>query len=615
MALSYVLAPNPKWYIADNYGRPLAGGTLYTYRNLNRSQFKPTFQDPAGFYPWTDPILFDANGSQGPIYWQVDSNNPQETYFLEVFDSQGNLQWTVENFAPGGTGGGSIITSVNTIENLITNNVMYRNIGQSTIPAPQFLILAPGNHDGLTDTPAHAGPEITFFKNNGSATDQLTFMNFLANDLTIDVTPVQYLNYSCTGAGTSETFKYVQFPITNNVQNLNGQEMSVSIWARCNSGSSTLILAWRQFFGDGGASPDVVTPIATLTLTSSWAQYQITSSDANIPILAAPTIGACGNSGLFLQVQYPLDSATNIDFIKPAAFLGNLLPSEDYQTYDMIDSVIAAQRTGDIRVSNNSFYPYGWLLMDDGSIGSPSSGATNRANTDTFPLYNLIWNSVNQAWAPIPGGRGASAIIDFTANKAMLLTRALGRVFAGTTPTQITQQVTSFNFGSSFVNVPSTANIAQGAPIVLTNTGGALPVGIVAGRVYYAIIGSTTVLALATSPENAVIGSQIAFSAPTTGTSFVTVTPWQLGQWIGEVNHTLTISEMPAHSHTVFGTVNMSTSVSGSGGPNVNVIVQANNQAPTLNNTLLSGNTGVTGSGSGVTILQPTTYMNVFIKL
>lgn len=53
------------------------------------------------------------------------------------------------------------------------------------------------------------------------------------------------------------------------------------------------------------------------------------------------------------------------------------------------------------------------------TIGSVSSGATERANADTQPLYEFLWNNFADAIAPVSGGRGGSALIDWSANKAI----------------------------------------------------------------------------------------------------------------------------------------------------------------------------------------------------
>ncbi len=430
MTISYELAPNPKWYIADLVGRPLAGGSMYTYRSLNKTQKKFTYQDPAGIFPWTDPILFDENGSQGPIYWAIDSSDLQETYYIEVYDADGVLQWTQDNFLPTGGGGGTIITTALDLENLITNNVMWRNIGTSISPLPVNLTVAPGAHAGFAQTANLAGGDIQFVKNNTNAVDQITFTAFPlgTTPLTGDVTPVDYLRYQCSNAPAGETQKCFQFPITTNVQNLSNQDVTVTLWGflPVAGGATDITLQWRQFFGDGaGASSDVLHIIQTVTLTTSWDKKVLHDT---VPDVSGKVIGGCGNSALFLQVVMPFGAICDIGFTKPSVYLGSIAPQQDYHTYDMIDGVINAQRTGYIMSGFDTSAPRGYVIMNDGTIGSAASGGTTRANIDTFPLYNLLWNSVSDTYAPVAGGRGSNAIADFTANKALTLTRALGRV-------------------------------------------------------------------------------------------------------------------------------------------------------------------------------------------
>jgi len=84
---------------------------------------------------------------------------------------------------------------------------------------------------------------------------------------------------------------------------------------------------------------------------------------------------------------------------------------------------------GDVRVSYRGAHA-GWVRMNDGSIGNAGSDATTRANADTWRLYELLWNAVADTWAPVSGGRGASALADFNAGKTLTLPRVLGRALA-----------------------------------------------------------------------------------------------------------------------------------------------------------------------------------------
>lgn len=69
----------------------------------------------------------------------------------------------------------------------------------------------------------------------------------------------------------------------------------------------------------------------------------------------------------------------------------------------------------------------GWLRLDGRTIGSAASGATSRANGDTFALFAYLWANYGNAALPIQDSagaasvRGASAAADFTANKRLPL--------------------------------------------------------------------------------------------------------------------------------------------------------------------------------------------------
>jgi len=95
-----------------------------------------------------------------------------------------------------------------------------------------------------------------------------------------------------------------------------------------------------------------------------------------------------------------------------------------------LPSANAIFSTGDAKLTFKDTADSGWIMADDTSIGSTSSGATGRANDDTFDLYSLLWSKISNSWAPVSSGRGASAALDFAANKTLTLPRTLGRALA-----------------------------------------------------------------------------------------------------------------------------------------------------------------------------------------
>ena len=74
------------------------------------------------------------------------------------------------------------------------------------------------------------------------------------------------------------------------------------------------------------------------------------------------------------------------------------------------------------------FVPAGWIEWVNSSIGNAASGATGRANADTEALFSQLWDTHADAQCPVSGGRGASAVVDFAANKTIDLPLIDGRV-------------------------------------------------------------------------------------------------------------------------------------------------------------------------------------------
>lgn len=91
----------------------------------------------------------------------------------------------------------------------------------------------------------------------------------------------------------------------------------------------------------------------------------------------------------------------------------------------------ATMSTGDVKTTFKAVADSGWVLMNDGTIGDASSGATARANADCAALYALLWNNISDTYAPVSSGRGASAAADFAAHKTLALAKVLGRSLAG----------------------------------------------------------------------------------------------------------------------------------------------------------------------------------------
>lgn len=87
--------------------------------------------------------------------------------------------------------------------------------------------------------------------------------------------------------------------------------------------------------------------------------------------------------------------------------------------------------TGDIKFRPTAETLTGWVKLNSQTIGSAGSGATGRANADTQNLFVYLWTNCTNAHCPVGGGRGASGLADFQANKQITLPDFRGRAPAG----------------------------------------------------------------------------------------------------------------------------------------------------------------------------------------
>jgi hypothetical protein len=145
--------------------------------------------------------------------------------------------------------------------------------------------------------------------------------------------------------------------------------------------------------------------------------------------------------------------------------------------------VDALWTTGDVKITLKTVADTGWVMFNDGTIGSASSGATNRANADTEDLFTLLWNNTTDANCAVSSGRGASATADFAANKTIALPKVLGRSLAaaGTGTGLSTRDLAEILGSETAINVTHTHSVTDAGHThqeVATAAGGGAQTGI-----------------------------------------------------------------------------------------------------------------------------------------
>lgn len=126
------------------------------------------------------------------------------------------------------------------------------------------------------------------------------------------------------------------------VRTLSGNTVTISFWAKANTGTPKMSIEAVQYFGTGGSpSADVLINFGAVTIGTSWARYSVTAS---IPSLSGKTVGTANDS--FLQF-----------FLWVSA-------GSDYNT-----------RANSIGIQSNTFDMWGFQI-ESGSVATPFQTAT-----------------------------------------------------------------------------------------------------------------------------------------------------------------------------------------------------------------------------------------------
>lgn len=587
MAINYnklISSPTFQDYIVDkDTGLPLANGLIRLYKDTlqGRQEYKNWYYQTGvplnyTYIPLSNPMYLSSVGTiqdpHGndviPFFYPFDENdeNQREAYYITVdsVDENGDVairQFSRENFPFVAPQAGD--SDLSTWRNYIINNEYWHNIGSLDGETIGNAIICPSQHDNYNmDSIDFAGnSDIRWIRGIGgsdfggytasivSEPDTVSFLKMNTTELVgntstdTNIAPEWYLSTKCTSSSGAATLKCVQYPVSMHLKTLANQPFTFVFWGRNEEGSTGAVDVYLYRFPGTGSTTvarqyiKIGGPV-TFSTGLQFQQQIIQSSFPDIEDIG--TLGAGADDAYFIQIRFPVSAEYHISHTKPQLYLSNSFPDNDFDTYDQINSIINASRTGDVRISNSNYYgtrysasnqySFGWLPMNNGTIGylDPSddaitSNATTRANQDTWQLYQMIWNlcQYSQAYAPmytsagVQAQYGASAYADFVTDKKQLcLLKALGQVLAGTVNYIEDAQTFTTAFGSdtSLLTISSvdadTTRWGTGTPVTLFSTG-TLPTGLVSGVTYYSYNVNKTTMRLMKTEFPAIPSSYI----------------------------------------------------------------------------------------------------------
>lgn len=601
-----------QYFVDKDTGLPLASGVVNFYKDNARTVFKNVYYQSGTFNAYEyvalpNPLtlssvgtMVDDNGNDiEPFYFPYSEtdNATFEPYYITVDSAGGERQFTRANFPfNGNSESGS--NQVPTLQNIIVNNNFWRNIGSQDLTSSLTATVAPSAHDGFSM------PDITFHKDVAGSDDAVTFNTFAPgftfNPKQLNITPEFYLNHTCTTSGGPETIKYYQIPIVLHIKNLESINASFSIMAQNGGGNvnNTISFGIYQFTGSNDNTPAVPTFLKTFKLDATWTKY---STQFTFPSASGVNTSPAGDDALYLVIGLPANKTCNINFTKPSIYLSDVVPTNDFQTYDVTDSIINSPRTGDFRYTFNSFAPFGWIAANNGSIGLTSPAQTS--GTQVWPLYNFLWNNTTRLVCPIGGGASTgTAYGDFNAGLYLSLPNMLGRVPA-TLNANLPAAQTCTTAGVN-LTLASSDGYDTGSPVQFTD--GIIP-GVAANTVYFVSnVGTPGLLNISATVEDAFnsIWINLGVGAGTISSA--------LGITEGESQHTMIEAELATHAHGWLedGTSTPITAavISDQAAVGAGIKVGAGSD----NQTVIIADTG---SSTPFNVIQPTFYTNVFFKL
>lgn len=395
------LAATARAKFTDENGA-LSGGRVHTFY-AGTSRACDTFTDYTGSAKNTNPIILDANG-ECDIWFDG-------MVKIRVEREDGSLVWVRDNIPSVASVGDNAVLPKrvsyvgNGIKDVFDVSAINAYSIETLLVTIDGVLLEPGINytlDAQAQTITLDAPvpntDVLVIRSFGFA----TAFNFNTITETYTASAGQQdftlVNPYAVGANAIQVFVNSGRLIPADFMELDAQ--TVRINAPLNLGDVVLFVS-SEIIGSAGKIVDgsvTTTKIAPLAVTASRiADKAVTERTIDDGAVSSRTIevGAVGSAAIGNGAILP-------------AHLGGTLTG-------------GIATTGMVGQFFQKVAPVGWVWANGGTIGSASSGATNRANSDCHDLFIHIWKEADDADCPVLGGRGFSAEDDWSAHRQITL--------------------------------------------------------------------------------------------------------------------------------------------------------------------------------------------------
>ena len=248
------------------------------------------------------------------------------------------------------------------------------------------------------------------------------------------------------GAGAT-TQIYLRNRIVD-VRTFAGQTMTVSFWAKANSGTPNLGVRLEQDFGSGGSSSVFTLVGAVTAISTSWARYSFTLA---VPSISGKTVGA----GSHLELRFYISAGASVSDVGAVGNQDNTFDFWGFQAEQGSVATAFQTATGTLQGELGACQRY-YQILGNGANAQPIGCGSYYTTTD---VYCDIPLKVTMRTAPtLTFSGGATGATVYVAGSVRTSTATATQV-AQTDITQIkitTAADTAGRVGNCYINANAT---------------------------------------------------------------------------------------------------------------------------------------------------------------